>query len=247
MDRRERFDDLLVAVKAMLSGFQAGLWTAMPATVVSFNAAKATVAAQPAIQAQFRAGTAQQFQNVTLPQCVDCPVITPGGGGFLATFPLAAGDEGLLVFASRCIDAWWQQGDAKQQGQPQAELRMHDLSDGFFIPACFSQPNVPANWSTTSAQLRSKDGLAYVEVAPGHAVNIVAPGGVKITGALEIDGALALQGALTAPGGGTYAGAILTSGAVEAGVGSGDHVTLQGHKHGTGAAAAGTSIPTPGF
>lgn len=67
-----------------------------------------------------------------------------------------------------------------------------------------------------------------------------------VTGALEVDGALKLGGDLEGAAGGTYAGALKTSGAIEAGVGGADHVTLQGHKHGTGAAAAGTVVPTPG-
>jgi hypothetical protein len=139
MDRRERADDPEAALKAALRGFQAGLWTAMPATLQSYDAAKLTCSAQPTIQAVLQAkdGT---FSNLTMPLCVDCPVIFPSGGGFTLTFPLAAGDEGLLIFASRCIDQWHAQGGT----QAQAERRMHDLSDGFFLPGPRSRPHVPA-------------------------------------------------------------------------------------------------------
>ena len=64
------------------------------------------------------------------------PVVFPGGGGFALTFPVAAGDECLVVFASRCIDAWWQSGGV---GEPM-EPRMHDLSDGFALIGVRSQP-----------------------------------------------------------------------------------------------------------
>ena len=162
MDRRERMDSLLVALRGALQNFESTLWTALPASVVSYNAAKLTVSAQPTIQAQVRT-PAGQWINTTLPVCVDCPVSFPGGGGFTLTFPIAVGDEGILVFASRCIDAWWQNSGV----QPQAELRMHDLSDGMFIPGLFSVPKVPANVSTTACQLRSIDGQTLVEVGPG--------------------------------------------------------------------------------
>jgi hypothetical protein len=165
---------LLVAIRAQLDAFQAGVWTALPAFVSSFNAGKATVSAQPTIQAQVRQpdGT---WVNTTMPLCLDCPVVFPGGGGFVFTFPLASGDEGVLVFASRCIDNWWQKGGI----QTQAELRMHDLSDGFFFPAGgLSQSKVPGNVSTNSCQLRSMDGSTVIELAANQIINVKAPGGV---------------------------------------------------------------------
>ncbi len=177
MDRKERVptegqNALLVAVQAALDGFQSKVWTALPVFVQSYNAEKITVECQPTIQAQVRQpdGT---WVDTTLPLCVDCPVMFPGGGGFVLTFPINAQDEGLLVFASRCVDAWWQNGGV----QKQAELRMHDLSDGFFIPTGgMSNPNVPPNVSTTSAQLRSKDGTVVVDLnATDKQVKVTAP------------------------------------------------------------------------
>jgi hypothetical protein len=160
----------LLAVRAALEGHQAGVWTALPAFVQSFNATHLTVECQPTIQPQVRQpdGT---WIDVTLPMCVDCPVVFPGGGGFVLTFPIAAGNEGLLVFASRCIDSWWQNGGV----QKQAELRMHDLSDGFFIPTGgMSNAKVPGNVSTTSTQLRSNDGNTVIELAAGEIINVKA-------------------------------------------------------------------------
>ncbi|MGC8050122.1 Gp138 family membrane-puncturing spike protein, partial [Salmonella enterica] len=76
------------------------------------------------------------------------------------TFPVAQGDECLVVFASRCIDSWWQSGGIQEQ----AELRMHDLSDGFAILGFRSQPRALSNISTTSAQLRSDDGATFIDL-----------------------------------------------------------------------------------
>ncbi len=153
-------DSLLVTVRAALQNFEGTLWTATPAIVESFSAAAVTCSAQPAIQVQVRS-PAGAWTSTTLPLCVDCPVVFPGGGGFAATFPLAKGDEGLLVFAQRCIDLWWQSGGI----QPQAELRMHDLSDGFLIPGVFSQPRVPVGGvSATGAEIRSLDNTAVMHL-----------------------------------------------------------------------------------
>lgn len=177
MDPRERTTDPQVAMGASLDGRQAQIWTALPGVIESVDFGKLTASVQPTIQGQFR-NTKGVWQNQTMPLLVDCPVLFPGGGGFLMTFPLAAGDEVLVHFSSRCFDAWWQQGGV----QPQAQFRMHDLSDGFVAPKLYSLPNIPGSVSGNSAQLRTKDGTAYIELASGGIVNIVAPGGLNING-----------------------------------------------------------------
>lgn len=161
MDRRERTDDLTEALLAALSGFQAGLWTAMPAIIQSFDATKMTVTAKPAIQAQMRAPDGRVSWK-PLPLLVDVPVQFVGGGGATFTFPIKAGDEATIIFTSRCLDAWWQSGGV----QVQSELRMHDLSDGIAIVGLRSLPRALPAISTTAAQLRSDDGQTLIELEP---------------------------------------------------------------------------------
>lgn len=167
----------------MLDGRQAKTWTAGPGIIQSFDPVAITCAVQMATQMKVfkQDGT---WSWVSLPLLTDVPVCFPGGGGFTLTFPVAAGDEALIVFAQRCIDAWWQNGGV----QPQAEFRMHDLSDGFALPGVRSQPRVIPSVSTNSVQLRSDDGLAYVELAGGHVCNVRAPGGIDLNG-VTIDAA----------------------------------------------------------
>jgi len=152
VDRRERFNDLNTALLVAFSGFQSGVWTAMPAIIESFDSAKMTVTAYPSIQGKIQQQDGS-FVWEDMPLLVDVPVIFPSGGGFTLTFPIAQGDEALIVFASRCIDTWWQSGGVGRQ----AELRMHDLSDGFALVGPRSQPRVLSGISTTSAQFRSDD------------------------------------------------------------------------------------------
>jgi len=144
------------------------------------------------------------MQWVALPLLLDCPVVFPRGGGCTLTFPVAEDDECLVVFASRCIDAWWSAGGV----QVQSEFRMHDLSDGFAIPGPYSQATKISNISTTAAQLRSNDGEAYLQLNPtSHEIDIVTPanwtatiGGntnINVTGSANITASVSAS--VTAP------------------------------------------------
>lgn len=177
MDQRERIADSGEAIRSMFDDMLANAWTSLPCIVQSFNAAKGTIVAQPAIKSRVRQQNGDT-QLVTLPLLVDVPVVFPAGGGFLITFPITAGDECLVVFADRCIDTWFQQGGT----QTPSEIRTHDLSDGFAIVGPFSAPRVPASINATALELRTTDRSAYIQLTASGQVNIVAPGGVHITG-----------------------------------------------------------------
>ncbi len=187
MDRRERIDSLHDSIMMALEGFQAQIWTTLPGIVESFDPATCSASVQPAIQVQVQQPDGA-FALTSLPLLINCPVIFQSGGGATMTFPVKKGDECLVSFASRCIDGWWQSGDVA----PQAEFRMHDLSDGFVIVGPRSVPKVPGGISTSEVQLRSDDGNAYVALNPTTweikihtpgAVNVVATGAVSVTSA----------------------------------------------------------------
>jgi hypothetical protein len=160
MDRRERYESLQIAVQAAMTGERADLWSAMPGIIESFNPATMTCEVQVSIQVQFTSPEDGSVSWLTIPLCVDCPVIFPSGGGCTLTFPIAQGDECLLIFASRCIDSWWQQGGVQQQ----SVLRMHDLSDGFVLPGPRSQPRVIPSIFMSGAELRTDDGTSFFRV-----------------------------------------------------------------------------------
>lgn len=174
-DRRERLSGDSAHVRlnlllAALEGWEAELWTAMPGVVIDVQPAALTCSVQPAILAVL---TQPDGTEVTtkMPVIPDVPICFPGGGGFTMTFPVQAGDEGLIIFADRCIDAWWQSGNPGNppQPQPQVERRMHDLSDAFFIPGVRSQVRLPSGgYNATKAQLRSDDGTVVIEAGAGE-------------------------------------------------------------------------------
>lgn len=174
MDRRERIDSPNEMLIVAMQGWQTDIWTALPGIVQSFDAQAQTCVVQPSIRFKIHDPAIKTYNTPTMikdpsgqfywdqmPLLLDCPVVFPSGGGVTLTFPIAAGDEVLVIFASRCIDAWWQAGGV----QNQAAVRMHDLSDGFVIPQVRSKPRQFAV-STGAAQLRTDDGSAYVELNP---------------------------------------------------------------------------------
>jgi hypothetical protein len=183
MDQRERLNDPEEALRVAFEGHQSRVWTALPGILQSFDATKMTSTVQPSVQGRLRQQDGS-WKDANLPLLLDCPVIFPAGGGFALTFPLAKGDEGLVVFSSRCIDAWWYSGGI----QKQARARMHDLSDGFFLPGCFSQPRKLAGVNTQNVQLRSADGTASLEITPAGMLNANFPAGINLNGPISLNG-----------------------------------------------------------
>lgn len=179
MQREQRVESLSTALEISMRGAQGRIWTALPGIIQSFDPAAMTCEVQPSIQGTLSDPKTGDAKNVNLPLLVDCPVQFPSGGGVTLTLPIAPDDECLIIFASRCIDAWWQSGGIA----PPMVYRMHDLSDGFVIPGIWSQPRVLTGVSTSKAQLRSTDGATVLELDPeAQRINLVAPGGVYING-----------------------------------------------------------------
>jgi len=174
-----------------MAAFAAQMWTALPGIVVSFDPSKCTAVVQPAIGG-VQIGADGEASPTVLPVLTDVPVVFPRGGGCSLTFPVKEGDEALIIFSCRPIDAWFQSGGVQRP----ASARMHDLSDAFALVGATSKPNVPASISATSVQLRSDDGSAVIDLNPTtHAISITAPGGMTINApTLTLNAALA-QGA----------------------------------------------------
>lgn len=184
-NRQELTDDKGILLLAQMRATQQGIWTALPGYVTKFDRLTRTCEVQPTIKVLVLDEKGKQTW-VQLPVLVDCPIVYPTGGGYTLTFPLAVGDEVLVVFSSRCIDSWFQSGGV----QVQSELRMHDLSDGFVIPGPQSIGSITTNVSDTDVQLRSNDGVATIGIGPSAQV--------KLTGIdISIDAAVAVN--ITAP------------------------------------------------
>ena len=186
------------AMKVLSDTIFSMLRVSMPGIIQSFDPIACTCTVQPAISGQV-ADEAGEFKSAPLPLLVDVPVVFPRGGGCTITFPVKVGDECLVVFSDRCIDFWWQNGGVQEAVDP----RQHDLSDAFAFIGPQSQAEVIGNISTSTLQMRTDDGAAYIELDPNsHAVNIVAPGGLNVTTPLaKFSAAVTINGLLTWMGG----------------------------------------------
>lgn len=186
------------------------LHTALPGTIVSFDPVKQTAVVQPAIKRIFvtkNPGQDAAVTQVAIPPCVDVPVQFPSGGGFVLTFPVAAGDGCLLQFSERAIDFWFQNGGV----QLPSEYRLHNLSDAIATVGLNSQPNAIPDFNASACELRTRDGATFIRIEAGQ---------------ITIQGNLILNGDLVQTGDQDVTGAITTSADVVA-----HGISLDTHKH----------------
>lgn len=134
-------------------------------TVQSFNAAKQTATATINYKKTFfQLNAATGVYNPVLfdyPELVDCPVIFLGGAATALTFPVAQGDECLVLFNDRDMDNWFTGGGGGAVATP----RLHSFADGIILVGLRSLGNVLQNVDAVRATLRgSKDGQTIVGV-----------------------------------------------------------------------------------
>lgn len=190
MQTTERYEDWGNVVRQGNERGQSRLWTAMPVIVLT-DSDGFTVECVVALKYI----ETDEFGNVEhkdISKLVDVPVCWPQGGGsekgdkgYAMTFPIKKDDEGIVVFASRCIDSWHELGKNKSNSnqsqtqqrtigtppaqtdvaQPLIHTRMHNLSDAMFIPGVRSKPRkMNPKPSITAAQLRTDNQHVYCEV-----------------------------------------------------------------------------------
>lgn len=120
----------------------------------------------------------QDDKPVEIPVLSDVPVQMWAYGGFSITAEPQAGDEGLVHFADRCIDGWWQSGSKTVP----MDSRMHDLSDAFFSLGYRSQPKA---LKIVSGAMHVGSDASYIRL--------------KDDGTIEIKGATKFLDKVTAP------------------------------------------------
>ncbi|OCF96350.1 Gp138 family membrane-puncturing spike protein [Gilliamella sp. wkB308] len=149
-------DTLYQAIENQIKRAQSNIYTALPAKVISFDGH--TVQCKPMINRVLANG-----EEISIPPLVDVPAQFPHAGGFCMTVPIKAGDEGLVVFSSRCIDGWFASGEASKP----LDNRMNDLSDGFFIVGCNSVPNKIPNFYHDGVSMQTDDGQTHIRLTEG--------------------------------------------------------------------------------
>lgn len=121
-------------------------------TVKSFNALNQTATAMINYTKTFQTfpsvgGT--QINTPSYPQLVECPVICLGGGPGYLTFPIASGDECLILFNDRDFDNWF----AGSSSSPPNTNRLHSFADAIILVGVRSMPNVLVGYDQNAVTL----------------------------------------------------------------------------------------------
>ena len=169
------------------------LHTTTPGIIEKFDPATGRAEIQPAIQCVIRPGTEDQL--VTLPKLINCPIGNLKAGGFVITMPVKPGDECLIHFTERSLDAWIKFGDIRGPN----DIRMHHISDAYFIPCTTSEPNVTSNYDPDNMVLRNTDNTLKMVFDTSGNLNIEAIASVTMTApTVAINGNLTVTGTSTA-------------------------------------------------
>jgi hypothetical protein len=121
--------------------------TAVPATVVKYDAAKKRADVRVGVRRQVTADDGGDAYEA-LPVIPNVPVGWPGAGGFFFHLPLVAGDAGWLFFSEADAQRWYATGEVSDPRDP----RRHTLTSPLFMPI----PRAPG--SRTGAYLAT-DGV----------------------------------------------------------------------------------------
>ncbi len=128
------------------------------ATVTAFDPATQTVRASILYKQAYEQRDARSGQYSTVlvdyPLLIDCPAIILGGGGGALTFPIAAGDECIILFNDRDIDSWF----AGAANGDLSSSRLHSFSDGIALIGLRSKLTAIADYDTDRAALSYNGG-----------------------------------------------------------------------------------------
>jgi hypothetical protein len=208
----ERQDIKDEGIKKAFDNFDWSLRCASPGIIRAFDKEAQTVEVEVAITERIKVNGEERIEKI--PILLDVPICIPSAGGYSLSLPIVAGDECLIIFSDTCFDAWWQNGDV----QNQMELRRHDLSDAFAIVGIKSKPNVIANYSADSAQLRNAEGTNYVELSDSEASLVFGGSSISVkNGEISLDAtSVKIQGVefLTHIHGGVTSGDEMTTGVI---------------------------------
>jgi len=132
-DRRDITPSLYKAIQEVFDQGLFDIYTALPASVTSYDRDKQLATIQPGPQVKYK----EESSAKNRPLISNVPVIFPRAGKTHLFFPIEAGDEGLAVFNSRSIDQWIDRGGTYDP----IDNRKFDYSDAVFFPGLSSQAN----------------------------------------------------------------------------------------------------------
>lgn len=181
-------DSMVGTFKQVLRKFlQRDVDDMLPVQVISVSADRKSVSVQPLIMVVDTLGN--QIQRAPVAQI---PVVTLGGGGFVLSFPIKAGDLGFMKSNDRDISLFMQ---GLKQAPPNT-FRMHDFADSVFIPSVLAGYTINGD-DTDRMILSSTDGS--VRIAFSDSTIILTAPNVLINSNLVLNGNLNITGTMEGP------------------------------------------------
>jgi hypothetical protein len=117
------------------------------------------------------------------PMLVNCPVVWLFGGSGFLTFPIAAGDECVVLFCDRDIDNWHASGSSKSVPN---SVRLHDISAGVAIVGLKSLVSKKTNYNASAVQLGYGSTVITMNasgatISTSGALNVSSTGNTSVT------------------------------------------------------------------
>lgn len=137
-------------IQLAIEAHMAEVHVAMPAVVRSYDRAKGTVSVSLPVSAMVPDGSGNYVSD-PYPPLVDVPIEWPRCGKFSITFPLEAGDTGMVVCCERNIGVWRTTGAVGDCG----DVGMHTLDGAVFRPGLSPDGKPPSTASATDMVLGS--------------------------------------------------------------------------------------------
>lgn len=145
---------------------QQGLYTCAPAVVVSYQRSAGTVEVSFPVGRMVPDGGGNWVPEAE-PNMKDVPIAWPRSAAFGLTFPLAAGDTGMVMFCMRNIGPWRTAGQAGSPG----DTGMHTMDGAVFYPGLAPDTKPPTHADASNMVVGSEtDGAGRIEILPagGH-------------------------------------------------------------------------------
>ncbi len=135
-----------------------GIWTALPAKVVEFDAATQKASVQPMVKRPY-IDEGGNPRTERLPVINEVPIVFLGMGPFRVTVPVKKDQFVLLVFCDYSIQDFMATGNESDPG----ESRIHSLNDAIAIAGLRSFSDPVADFPTDRMSI-GKDGECTIEI-----------------------------------------------------------------------------------
>jgi hypothetical protein len=170
---QSRSPELIEVLRAAMDKVSEGISVALPGKIEKYDAAKQVADVKPLVKIPVVFDDGTEGLD-TLPVIPSVPIVFPRGGGYYISFPLAKGDNVLLVFADRAIDSFV--GSSGSVDVDPEHLRMHDLTDAVAIPGWYPTPKAIKDAISSGMVIGEEKGLQIRFTQAG--VEVVSKGAV---------------------------------------------------------------------